>query len=180
MRTWAGLATLVLGCALSGCSGSEEAPPLPPVPSASASPVAAPSPPAEALAETSEGAEQFARYFFDNVNLGFRTGSSSAVRDLSAPGCEGCESLIRLIDELHAKEHKRAGGDYELQTVTAPPVERGDVVLLVTYDRSASRVVDNMGKVFATAAPVPLTTAQMRLIRSGGTWHVQGYRTVQT
>lgn len=178
MRIRGAAAALCLVAALGACGDDPEPRTVPPVPSASPS-VSVVALPSEAAAETPEGAAAFARYFFEVVGAAFASADPAALQAVSAPGCGGCDALITSVKELQEQGRKRVGGTYVLKSVAAPPVEAGDVTLEISYERAAGQVVDASGRVYASAAPVPPTNAQLRLIRRGSSWVVQGYRVVQ-
>ncbi len=162
---------------LAGCSADAEPKPLPPVPSSSPTPVVLPLP-SEAAQATPEGAAAFARYYLDVIGSAFATADPSRLDELSAPGCGGCDALIAAVQELQEQGRKRVGGEYIVTSVAAPPVEEGDVIVEIAYKRSAGQVVDAAGEVRASAPPVPVTNAQLRLLRRGDSWIVQGYRVI--
>ena len=165
---------------LSGCTAGEGDPTvLPPASSASFSAPAAPSPPPEAAAETAAGASAFARYYLGLISQAFATANPEVLRAVTAPGCEGCERLIASVEDLRMQERKRVGGEYLVREAAAPPVVNGDVVVDISYERAAGGVVDASGSVITSSPPVPLTNAQVRLLRRGGGWVVQGYRVVE-
>ena len=175
----AGLAALCAVGALVACSEEAAAPPpLPSATSSSPAPIALPVPP-EATPETPQGAEAFARYFLLVVGEAFKSADASRLKALSAPGCGGCDALISSVEGLREQGRKRVGGDYTVKTAAAPPVENGDVIVEVSYERAAAQVLDQQGQVTASAAPVPTTNAQMRLVRVDGAWRVQGYRVTE-
>lgn len=82
------------------------------------------------------------------------------------------------MDQAAADGLRRRGGDYTITSVATPPFEGGDVILLLTYTRAASEIVNASGDVVDRAAEVPETTVQMRLVYGGGAWLTQGYRVV--
>jgi hypothetical protein len=51
---------------------------------------------------------EFVRHYVELVNTARMSGDVSAVLALSAPGCEGCRSVARVIKEIHDN-----GGTYE-------------------------------------------------------------------
>jgi len=186
IRTVATLLTLAV--VLPACTTEEKVPTvLPPAPSTSPTPTASRTPvptrvpiPPEATAETSQGASAFAAYYLKLVEDAFATADPQALKEASAPGCGGCDALIGSVDGLRRQGHKRIGGNYVVREALAPAIVDGDVVVDIAYERPAGRVIDTSGTVLETADPVPLTTAQMRLIRRDQTWVVQGYRVVET
>lgn len=193
---------VLLVAAVTGCSADEAAPAeVAPLASGSASPsggVPASQPsgsqpsgsqPPSALATaapdgrpvtdfpmTVDGASAFAREYVRLIGDGFATGRSAMLRKHTAPGCEGCEALIGAIDRAAAEGLRLRGGQYEVSTVATPPIEGGDVVLLLTYTRSESEVLNAADAVVERAPAVPMTTVQMRLIYGSSRWLVQGYR----
>ncbi len=170
-------AALVLVLGLSGCSDSEAEPKtLPPVstPSPTAAPV--PSPPAEAAAETPDGASAFARYYHAMIDDAFRRGDPAGLMAISASDCGGCNDIIESVRKVAARGERQRDGGYQISSVVSPPVENGDVVLLVDFTVSRGSFIDTAGQVASTTAPEPRTTAQMRLVRRGRSWIVQGYR----
>ncbi len=146
---------------------------------ASAPPVgAAPGETATKHPATVDGASAFAREYVRLIGQGFAEADSRAVRQRSAPGCEGCDALIRAMDDAERAGLRQRGGDYEVSSVATPPFESGDVVLLLTYSRGASEIVDVAGATVDRGAAVPATTVQMRLVYGSGGWLTQGYRIV--
>lgn len=170
---------LVLAAGLAGCSSQEEDPgSLPRLESAAPSAASAPTPPAEAAEEDADGASAFARHYVALIADAYARGTTDDLRAASAPGCEGCDAIIRAADEVAALGEKRVGGGYTVEEVASPPVQNGEVVVLLSYTRSAARFVDESGSVVATTAPVPRTSAQLMLIRQGNSWLVQAYQVV--
>jgi hypothetical protein len=170
-------AAVALAAALVGCSAEADPTPLPPLPNVSPTQVAPQLPP-EANEETAEGAAAFAGYYLRIVGLAFQEADATRLQELSASGCEGCDALIAAVQTLQQEGQKRLGGDYLVRGVAAPPVEGGDVVVEISYERVAGQVVDEGGRVVASAGPVPPTNAQMRMLWRDGGWQVQGYRVV--
>ncbi len=189
---------MALAASAAGCSAGETEPStLPPVESGSAAgpsptvsarastatgePKAAQpplSPSATATAATPAGASAFARYYVESIGQAFATADSTGLRAATLPGCEGCEAIIGAVDSLRPLGQRRIGGEYAIVDVAAPAFENGDVVLLLTYTRTAGQIVNGEGVVVDSAPAVPLTTAQMRLLHRQGRWFVQGYRVV--
>jgi hypothetical protein len=174
------VAAVLCLAALAGCGSETEPQPLPPVASGSPSPAAALPVPPEATPETAAGAAAFARYYLDVLGLAFETADPTQLRSLSASGCGGCDALITSVAELQEQGRKRVGGRYLIKDVAAPPVEAGDVIVEVVYEREAAQVLDAQGQIVASAPSVPMTNAQLRLLRRGEAWVVQGYRVVES
>jgi hypothetical protein len=178
MTIRAAAAVLCAVVALAGCSSDPEPRPLPPIETSSPSPVALPLP-SEAAAETPEGAAAFARYFFAVLNRGFAAGDASQVRQLSHPGCGGCDNLIGAIEEEVAPGERIEGGEFSVLFAEAPPVEQGDVIVDLRYALSELRVLDDDGRVLRSTPAEPGIDAQLRLLRGERGWVVRGFRNVE-
>ena len=173
-----GLTVLVAGCS------SEQAPAtLPPLPSAPASPssatlpsLAVPLVPEAAKPNTSAAASAFATFFVTNIGRAFQQAEVKFISSYIAPGCGGCEALVASVRELAAAKQRRIGGEYlDIQAVS-PRVVAADVVVSVSYRRSEAKIVNEDRTVAMTSPAVPVTQVQVRLIRRGTSWSVQGYR----
>ena len=139
VRVAAGCAVLALGL-LAGCSGSAPEPaPLqssstPPSassdphpassPTSTTTPLSPPTLPTEDLHNTSASAAKAGRHFIRLINFSLHTGSTSAMRQMAAPGCTTCEALAGKIDMTY-----RAGGHVEggAWTVISTEVTRSRV-----------------------------------------------------
>ena len=175
----AGLTALCVVAALAGCTEAAAPAPLPSVPTASPTAAALPIPP-EATPETPQGAAAFTRYYFDVVNRAFVAGDASDVRRLSDPECEGCNNLVRAIEEEPDPGERIEGGEFEVIFAESPPVEGGDVIVDLRYAVTELRVVGQDGRVIRTTPAEPGIDAQLRLIREGQAWVVRGFRNVQS
>jgi hypothetical protein len=127
---------------------------------------------------TVAGASAFAREYVRLIGQGFADADAAALRPLTAPGCQGCEALMAAMEQAANDGLRRRGGAHQISAVAAPPSGAGDVVLLLTYTRSASQVIDRAGNVVDQIPAVPRTTVQMRLVYGTTGWRTQGYRVV--
>lgn len=134
--------------------------------------------PSSATAATADGATAYARYYLRLVSDAFATAEAAQLIAASSEDCEGCQAIIDSVQTLAPQGRHREGGEYLIREVVAPPVVNGDVVVLVTYERALGRIVNAEGLVVESAPAVPRTSAQMRLLRRGSGWQVQGYRVV--
>lgn len=180
MRTSAAALVLLLGLSVAACSDTEAEPQsLPPLASATPSVPPVPSPPAEAAAETPDGASAFARYYLALIDDAYRRGDTTALAAASAPGCGGCDSIMQSVRAVIGRGERQVQGAAVVQAVAAPPVQNGDVILLIDFTVPSKTFVDQTGSTVATTAPTARTTAQMRLVRRADAWLVQGYRIVE-
>lgn len=137
------------GLLLSGCSGGADAKPsvLPTLsPTPSATPTLDPVPPA-ATALTPQGADAFARYFFAQMNIAFRTSNASLIEALSTPACFTCHNYVASL-----QDRKRNGEFYDADTfaisdVAAAPPEGTHTTVDVVGTLPARNSVDAQGRI---------------------------------
>lgn len=139
----------VLLAVLAGCAGDGERPPaLPPLtatPSPSPSVEAAPT---GIAAPTPEGAAEFVRYFYAQVELGYQRKDPNLVARLSAPGCSACARFVSSITRLRANNERVEGLVYDITFAAAPAtdglVARVDIIYngpeVVRYDATGQVV----------------------------------------
>jgi hypothetical protein len=73
--------------------------------------------PEAARAETKEGLEAFAKYWFELLSYGYETGDVSRLVALTSPACEACENAKRVITGWHSEGRWLVGG-----RITTPSV----------------------------------------------------------
>lgn len=168
---------LCVMAALVGCSDDPEPRTLPPITSASPSPMVVPLPP-EAAAETPEGAAAFARYWFEALEAALATGDVSQLRGLSGQACSSCTNLIGAAEDVAAQGQSIQGAGFSVDFAEAPPVEHGVVVVELRYRRDGGRLLNSHGEVVSQIAAEGPINAQMRLTRRGESWIVTGFRQV--
>ena len=143
-------AALSLGTLLvAGCSGgSDPAPSTLPTLTSTPSPTVtlAPVPPA-ATALTPQGADAFVRYFFDQMNVAFRTSNASLIDALSTPACITCNNYEKALTEASKAGHFLNGDSFKISAVAAAPPEVDHSAVDVIGSLPARDVVDAQGKV---------------------------------
>ena len=173
-------AALCASLLLVGCSADADDPePLPPVESASPSPVALPVP-SEAAAETPQGAAAFAEYFFEVVvNEAYASRDSSRVVELSAASCNSCQNIIDDVERLAASELTIDGRRFKIAFAEAPPANP-DGSIFVDFRFSSDPYVErNEAGDLVRQEPAQIDQdAQVKLVRRGSTWVVDAIRTV--
>ena len=171
---------LCVAALIVGCSPDPDEPTrLPPAETSSPSPVAL-ALPSEAAAETPQGAAAFARYYFDLVDEGFRTGDAAGVRRVSHPECDGCNNLIAAIEQEPAAGERIEGGEFSILFAEAAPLQGEDAIVDFRYAVSELRVLDSDGTVLRSTPAEPEIDGQLRLVRSADGWIVRGFRNVTT
>ena len=175
---------LALPLVLGGCTSDDGKKPTvlpslaPPAVSPSAVPV--PSVPPEASAETAQGAAAFARHYMDVLSQSLQAADPEPVVALSDAGCGGCQNLIGAIREERKQNQRINGAAFRVIFAEAPPVQAGEVVLDLRYERLSGQLVEaGTGRVIEDIRPEPAIDAQMRLRKSPTGWAVLGLRSVK-
>jgi hypothetical protein len=171
-------AVALVAAALVGCSAEADPTPLPPLPSVSPTQVA-PQVPPEATPATAQGAAAFAGHYLDVLTLAFQRADATELRALSDAGCGGCNNFIGAVEGSAAAREITDGGAFKVVFAEAPPVEKGEVIVELRYERAAARILTADGSVRVELPADPPLNAQMRLLRRGDGWVVLGFRAVE-
>lgn len=193
-----GLAAVVL---LAGCSGSPAssgsgptsagattsttAPsgtaPSPSGPATTAATVPArPTPPAEASADTEDGATAFAQYVVQLADWSSVAADSTVFEGLTQPGCTGCATVVAHVKDLVA--HQARQRDPQAHVVVAAAEPGGGAkgyAVDVLVRQSGGPVVDAAGAVVGQNDPTDYSM-RVRLSRVGDHWRVSGFDPVET
>ncbi|MEC5191814.1 MULTISPECIES: DUF6318 family protein [unclassified Arthrobacter] len=86
--------------------------------------VPVPALPETAKAETKEGLEAFARYWFDQLNFAYETGDTSGLDSVTSPSCQFCSNIVRSLTTNYADDRWLAGGRIETPSISTT-FERG-------------------------------------------------------
>lgn len=174
------MTALVLAGALSGCSEDTQAKPLPPLPSATPTVAAAPSPPPEAMAETAQGASAFTKYYFGVlINAAYASKDTAQVAALSAPECGSCANVVEDIERLERAGLSVDGQRFKLAFAEAPPADSdGTIVVDFRYTSDPYVETDGAGKVVRRLPAQVEQDAQVKLGRSANAWVVLAIRTL--
>ena len=74
--------------------------------------------PEAAKAETKEGLEAFARYWFSQLNFAYETGNSSGLESVTSPACEFCSNITSSLAANYAGDRWLAGGRIETPSIS--------------------------------------------------------------
>lgn len=175
MRVRLGTALLAAALVTSACSDDEPAagptlPPITEVPSASSTADAVPS---EATAATPQGAAEFARHFYAQVERAYVEKEPRYIRELSAPGCSACERFVASVTQLRDENQRSEGATYEIVAAEAPAVEGESARVDVVYNGPEAVVYDVDNNVVLREPAVTLANEQLNLVRVAGEWRVQ-------
>lgn len=128
-------AGVVMFAAVSGCSGDVEKPStLPPLTSLpSSSPDRQPAP-AGVNAPTPQGATEFVRYFYAQVELAYQRKDPALVEVLSADGCLACQRFVASITRLRDEDQRTEGLLYDITSAAAPATDGTSARVDVIYN----------------------------------------------
>lgn len=128
--------------------------------------------PEVAKAETKEGLEAFARYWFQLLSYGYETGDLAPLSTVTAPGCDACEKAKSVITSWHSEGRWLIGGKITTPSVSSNFLKDADASYQVvvqshqtplTYVRADSSI--------ARSDPQPDDKGNLLFIRySGGLW----------
>jgi len=178
---WTVASAVVVAVFAGGCADEEPAatalPPASSAPSASVS--SAPSPvavPSAAQAETPQGAAEFARFFYAEVERAYRERDPDVVARLSAPGCEACSRFVDSLASSRDNNERVEGVVYEIRMAEAPARSSSRTVVAVVYDGPEAVRYAADGAVITREPAVTSFEEELELIRTGRSWLVQEVR----
>ena len=76
-------------------------------------------PPQEAKANTKEGAEAFAKWYYEQVGEALTSNDSAIVRRFSTGNCKPCRALAKRIDENRSKKRHVDSNPYRIDKVSS-------------------------------------------------------------
>jgi hypothetical protein len=180
MRRYVGVGIAAL--VLSGCGGSsaEEPQTLPTLASVAASPspsVAAL--PSAAAGATPQAAAEFAKFFYAQVEEGFKTKNPGLVSSISLPSCKTCANYVNSLTVLRDKNERLEGGHFLVKFAESPGAEGGktSVDVQVAYSGSTRYAAD--GTVVRKTPPLVIDE-ELDLVRMSDTWRVAAVKRVRT
>jgi uncharacterized protein DUF6318 len=131
----------------------------------------APTLPAAATKNTTEGAEAFTRYFFASINHAFATGRTDGLVKATAPTCEICRATIGDVSYAFARGQIR-GGELTIQKIGAPNKVGPYTNRLVTYSEAKYEEVGHDGKVLYSVPAKKGFQLVVKLVWTGTGWQV--------
>ena len=146
-------------------------PPSPSSPAASGSASRAPATiPAEAAANTPQGASAFARFYFEELLRAYMTTDTRGLRAFAADSCGTCAGLANGIDSMRSAKRHVTGPPFDVLSVDAPGFGYGPVTVDVQYKVTAFDVLEYDGRVARHAVTEGPDTFIVTLERSGSSW----------
>ncbi|MFE4230583.1 DUF6318 family protein [Arthrobacter sp. NPDC056886] len=186
---------------VTACSGGGTPPPgsSPPAesqsPSASSTPSALPTPsasykpadargraqnvpvpelPEAAKAETKAGLEAFARYWFEQLNFAYETGTSSGLDSVTSAGCEFCSRITGSLRTNYEGGRWLAGGHIVTPSIstTYEAQSDGEYQVAVQVQQAKITYFDTDGTEFRPPTPPSDTGNVMLAAFKNGAWQI--------
>lgn len=132
--------------------------------------------PEVAKTETKQGLEAFSAYWFEQLNFAYQTGNTSALQDVTSPGCEFCSNITTSLTTNYQGGRWLAGGKITVPstTTTFEPARDGNYQVIAQVQQATITYHDPGGSQFR-AATQPSDTGNVLLISfKDGAWHVNG------
>lgn len=174
---------LALCAGLTACGGDEPPPvTLPPIteapiptPTATEDPV-----PSAATEQSSDGAVEFARFFYEQVAVGFQNQNPDVVAAISLPGCATCENYVDSIQAVRDDGLRVEGGDFDITFAVSPGLENPAAARVdVGWNFTPVTYYDGSGNVVDTGPAVTGVEELVTLNREGSTWRVASVERVR-
>jgi hypothetical protein len=208
-RAWAAAAVMACLLSITACTGGGTAPPgASPAPespgfSAMSTPNATPTPtatsykpadasgraqnvpvpvlPEAAKAETKEGLEAFARYWFAQLNFAYETGRLSGLNEVTSSGCEFCSNIARALATNYVGDRWMAGGHIETPSVSTTYVAQADgqYQVIVQVRQEEITYFDSDGTEFRTPTPPSDTGHVLVAAFKDGAWQLTGLHPIR-
>jgi hypothetical protein len=166
-------AALTVTAGVVGCGGSAGSPQALPSlsPAASASPPPSPVP-TGVQAPTAQGAAEFVRFFYGQIERGFAVRDPQLVAALSLPSCTACGNYIRSMTKLRANNERAEGFKITLKSAVAPADTGRQARVDVSWSYPGATRYDASGKVIRREPATRGIEEQVDLVRVGDEWRV--------
>jgi predicted lipid-binding transport protein (Tim44 family) len=160
--------------ALVGCASEPQAPSTLPSLTAAPSPTPSATPTPSAIsAGTPEGAAEFARYWYQQVELAYAKKDPEILEGLSAPTCKACQAFRESVAQLQREGGRVEGLRFELRAAETRPFTGDTAVVDVVYDAPETVSYDANGAVDLREPAIKFAEESVRLVRSTtGSWLV--------
>ncbi|MDQ0754037.1 DUF6318 family protein [Arthrobacter sp. B3I4] len=136
--------------------------------------------PDAAKAETKEGLEAFARYWFALLSYGYETGDVARLAALTSPGCRSCERAKAVITGWHTDGRWLAGGRTQTPSVSTTflVAPDGNYQVAIQASQSAISYFNSDGSLYRSD-PKPDDTGNLMLaVYRDGSWYVNNIQPI--
>lgn len=130
--------------------------------------------PEVAKAETKEGLEAFARYWFQLLSYGYETGDASRLEPITSSACDSCEHAKKVLTGWHSGNRWLVGGKVDTPSVSAifKPSPDGNYQVAIQVSQQAISYYNADGSL-DSADPKPEDTGNLMLaVFKNGSWYV--------
>ena len=137
--------------------------------------------PEAAKAETKEGLEAFARYWFSQLNFAYETGNSSGFESVTSPGCEFCSNITSSLAANYAGDRWLAGGHIETPSIstTFEAEASGQHQVIVQVQQAKISYFEPGGTEFREPTQPSDTGNVMLVTFKSGAWQLVGLHPIR-
>jgi len=137
--------------------------------------------PEAAKAETKEGLEAFAKYWFEVLSYGYETGDVSRLDAITAAECQLCSNVSKSISTNYQADRWLVGGKIVTPSVTgnASPDPNANYQVVVQVRQSAIAYYKSGGSEFRAATPPSDTGNVMLAVFRDAAWQVAGLHPIR-
>jgi hypothetical protein len=130
--------------------------------------------PEAAKAETKEGLEAFARYWFQQLNFAYETGASSGLDSVTSTGCEFCSNITSSLKTNYEGGRWLVGGHIETPSIstTFEAQADGQYQIAVQVQQTKITYFDPAGTEFRKPTPPSDTGNVMLAAFKNGAWQI--------
>ena len=136
--------------------------------------------PEAAKAETKEGLEAFARYWFQLLSYGYETGDVSRIADITSPACRACERAKAVMTGWNEEGRWLVGGRVDTPSVSTTFIVAPDGNYQVAIQGSQTSIsYYNADGTLHQADPKPADTGNLMLaVFRDGAWYVNNIQPI--
>ena len=136
--------------------------------------------PEAAKAETKEGLEAFAKYWFEVLSYGYETGDVSRLDAMTSSDCQACAKAKQVISGWHSDGRWLAGGRITTPSVTTTfKVAKDGNYQVAVQASQESMAYYNADGSLSSKDPRPDDTGNLMLVTfTNGSWYVHNVQPI--
>ncbi len=131
--------------------------------------------PPAATKKTPEGAEAFARFYWEKASEVLVTNDATTVKSLSATDCSVCRAFSELADKQNATGHHAEKNPFQIKLVTWVETKQGRSVVEVAGNEIPVRTLNADGDVVSTSK-AGVITWQTTMVWAENRWAVVDFK----